>query len=138
MGAEEGVTIDVLPCEIEYDGPAPVTAFFRREPVPSATVPVIGQQAAGGAEADGASASVTLKAAFRGRGLTATSVPVPSGYTGVVLRHEGGMSSNTLSAVASFDRINVWAHDDRPTITNDNYLKAIAWLAVSDDLHAPI
>ena len=65
MPAESALThsAHLLPCEIEYSGPAIVSAYFK---------PTTGKRG--------------LEAAFRGRALQGVPLALPAGYTGAVLQ----------------------------------------------------
>lgn len=108
----------LLPCEIQYTGPAPVSAYFKPE-----------AGAYGGQEA-----------AFRGRALKGADIPLPPGYTGSLLQdskqanvadgeerrwlHRGHISSFTC-----------WQHDEAPH-RDEPLFRAARWAAIADVLHA--
>lgn len=107
----------LLPCEIEYTGPAIVSAYFK---------PTTGKRG--------------LEATFRGRALRGAVLPIPDGYTGALLQdtvqgdvadseerrwlHRGALESFTL-----------WKHDDAPH-DDEPVFKAMRWASVANVLHA--
>uniref|UniRef100_A0A8C3U449 Uncharacterized protein n=1 Tax=Catharus ustulatus TaxID=91951 RepID=A0A8C3U449_CATUS len=60
----EPLPVQLLPCRIQHDGPAPVAVFLRPRPGPE------------------------LWASFRGRRLGGRELPLPAGYRGLLLRGE--------------------------------------------------
>jgi len=72
-GPGDGAQVHHLPCDIAYDGPAPVRAFFVPRAAPADAT---GQAAPPG----------RLAAAFRGRAMEGQAVPLPAGVVGAVLR----------------------------------------------------
>ena len=79
-------TVQHLPCNIAFDGPADVSSRFIAR------------------GADG------LEAAFRGRKLKGLDVPLPAGTTGVVL----DTSAGEARIRQTFDEVRVWGHDEAP------------------------
>lgn len=72
-------SIDLLPFSIAHDGPAPVSGYFHPTPraPPGASHP-------SPSPSPSAAALVPLQAAFRGRLVCSTPLPLPAGYTGLV------------------------------------------------------
>ena len=69
-----------MPCHIQHDGPAPVSAFFRPQIVLVNTVPLPQLE--------------NYSAAFRGRELFGIKVPLPEGFTGVILEEDHASDSD--------------------------------------------
>lgn len=70
-------SISLFPFSINYDGPAPISTYFHPSPVPSTS--------SSSNDADAAPPPPQhQEAAFRGRLVVSTSVPLPTGYKGLV------------------------------------------------------
>lgn len=87
-----------LPCSIDYDGQAPVSQYFRPEPI----------------DPKNNSDAATQGATFRGRGLLAKKVQrLPDGIEGNVLvactRHSG-----QVKVCESFKSVYEWEHEWNP------------------------
>ena len=87
-----------LPCSIDYDGQAPVSQYFRPEPI----------------DPNNNSDAATQGATFRGRGLLAKKVQrLPDGIEGNVLvactRHSG-----QVKVCESFKSVYEWEHEWNP------------------------
>jgi hypothetical protein len=106
-------TPQLLPLNIDYDGPAPVDTYFNVK-----------------TEENG-----TKTAAFRGRSMYGTNLGLPDGYTGVVLstktstkgdiknsKDEGG---TRLGAVSTFSEIGLWRADVPVDLNADEYARAL-------------
>ncbi|KAK9723388.1 hypothetical protein K7432_001995 [Basidiobolus ranarum] len=115
---ETSNNIHLLPCKIEYDGAAKVDAFFLTQP-----------------ESESVSTS-----SFRGRALKSKTVSLPEGYKGYVFRESKNYEEDNRvwCATGKFDEFQVWNHDAEPTTSNDNFVKALDWLRVSELIHTPI
>eukprot|EP00124_Ichthyophonus_hoferi_P002218 Ihof_evm7s142 gene=Ihof_evmTU7s142 len=109
------VTLHHLPCTVDYDGPAEVGRYL-----------VVGS---GDTQVD------ALRTAFRGRTLHGQLVPVPEGYTGVVLREDRlpltDMEDRQFRVHATFPAIHYWRHSQDPT-QSDPLPKALAWSLVAN------
>ncbi|KAJ2781828.1 Ribonuclease H2 subunit C [Coemansia javaensis] len=122
--------LHLLPCAIDYSGPAKTAAYFLPE-----------------AQADG-----TYDAAFRGRQLRGIRVALPSGYTGHVLVEAaaapaaaGGAFDDgaceapeqlALVSAETFAAVTVWEHDRPPLPADDEFVRALAWADVAAGIHA--
>nr|CAG4642922.1 EOG090X0IC1 [Evadne anonyx] len=115
---EESVCSDVhlLPCKINTDGPANVSGFFT---------PYIEKK----------SDEEVLEASFRGYPLQGSKVPVPEGYTGLVLGETKKQLTETqphnLLANKKFDSFTYWNWDYNPSIGDPTQL-ALDWLNISE------
>ncbi|KAL7600980.1 hypothetical protein Lser_V15G22218 [Lactuca serriola] len=133
-----GVAVDLtdqihqLPSCIKYDGPAPVSSYFK----PKST----------GIEVDGLNVK---EACFRGRKLQGTTFPLPDGYSGFVIGKKKASGKRKTSSNgdaemttswqmnAKFENITLWNHDNRPS-KEDAFLRAFHWLDVAKALHKPV
>ncbi|KAI9024014.1 ribonuclease H2, subunit C [Hyaloraphidium curvatum] len=97
--------------------------------------------------------STILETSFRGRKLKARTLVLPEGYIGCKMetvfrvdhaRHaddddemdQASEPERQLRAVARFDRIAVWGHDDPPRKTEHPLFKTVnGWLSMSKALH---
>ncbi len=108
----------LLPCEVQYSGPAPVSAYFKPSPLPD---------------------QGTHGAAFRGRKLLGRTVALPEGYTGTVLQ-----DTNTASIAdgeerkwlqkGTFNSLTYWNHDDQPS-GDEPLFKAMQLAGLASALH---
>ncbi|KAI7748145.1 hypothetical protein M8C21_012908 [Ambrosia artemisiifolia] len=122
--------IHQLPCCIKYNGPSPVSHYFKPKPT--------------GVEVDGLEVK---EAHFRGRKLQGTTVSLPHGYSGFVIGKKtiakrkasdtnGGMT-DSWQANAKFQNITLWNHDNLPS-KEDAFLRAFHWFDVAKALHKPV
>eukprot|EP00937_MAST-01D_sp_MAST-1D-sp2_P005049 g5049.t1 len=112
-----------LPCSIKYDGPAPVSCYFRPTEV----------GAAGGDKR-------TVK--LRGRELEGRRVALPAGVRGVVFREKSNFGATEDGERAwyvdsSFSEITYWTHDKLMS-EHDHVPQAMKWLEHANALHAPL
>ncbi|KAJ3035470.1 Ribonuclease H2 subunit C [Rhizophlyctis rosea] len=121
-------SLHLLPCQIDYSGPANVPTYFLVTPTPTTE--------------DHSQAPSTYDATFRGRGLKGVEVEVPEGYVGFTLKestpHPTSAALKHLRPDTTFTHFTTWQHTEIPTRTNDTVLKAMAWLDVANDLHAHV
>jgi hypothetical protein len=132
------VALHHLPCQVKYDGPADVAAFFRVEPL-----------ARGAARHE---AGAPLVSTFRGRRLLGQEVPLPAGCDGLVLvpregllgrkraRGEGEADESEFAeeewdCQAVFESISYWNYDRAPAET-DEARRWLDWLSVADAIHS--
>ena len=110
----------LVPCEISYTGPAPVSMYFKpRAPA-----------AAGGAS----------EAALRGRQLRGRALELPDGVRGAVLQDTVQASvadgeERRWVHTGSFDALTYWKHDDAPT-AHDAAARTLEWVKLAQVLHA--
>ncbi|KAJ0016414.1 hypothetical protein Pint_11642 [Pistacia integerrima] len=147
-----------LPCCIKYDGPCPVSHYFR----PKST----------GIEVDGLKVE---EAHFRGRKLQGVTISLPDGYSVIAcfsfcvcyvatLSHmrfkfhkwpipwlcsgkekywqekvsdTSEENSTCWETNARFDKLTYWNHDTCPT-KDDVFLRSFHWFTVSEALHKPV
>lgn len=110
----------LLPCEVQHTGSAPVSMYFKPEPVEGRPDHML--------------------AAFRGRKLCGVTLRPPEGYVGAMLQdtmqaevadgedrrwmHRGAVQSFTY-----------WKQDEFPT-EQDSILRCMQWAGVASVLHA--
>ncbi|XP_056366366.1 ribonuclease H2 subunit C [Oenanthe melanoleuca] len=114
----EPLPVQLLPCRIQHDGPAPVAAFLRVQP---------------GADGE-------LWSSFRGRRLGGRELPLPPGYRGLVLRgEEPGETPQAgwVTPVGSFEAITDWGADAAPP-PGRGLARALQWGPLAQALHAPV
>ncbi|XP_032939509.1 ribonuclease H2 subunit C [Catharus ustulatus] len=114
----EPLPVQLLPCRIQHDGPAPVAVFLRPRPGP-------------GGE---------LWASFRGRRLGGRELPLPAGYRGLLLRGEepGDPSqAGRVTLTGSFEAITDWGADTAPA-PGQGLARALQWGPLAQALHAPV
>ncbi|KGN66902.1 uncharacterized protein C12B10.15c [Cucumis sativus] len=114
-----------LPCTIKFDGPCPVSHYFK----PKST----------GIEVDGLNLE---EAYFRGRKLQGATISLPEGYSGYVLGKKSKASeqcddSSPWQVKAKFDNITYWNHDTLPS-QDDTFQRTFHWLTVAQALHKPV
>ncbi|TPX68207.1 hypothetical protein SpCBS45565_g03250 [Spizellomyces sp. 'palustris'] len=118
--------LHLLPCQIDYDGEAAINSFFIVKP--EAQVAQTNQ--------------VTYQSTFRGRGLRGVEVKPPSRYEGAIYRESRPppdiKEERYLSLSGSFNSLTTWGHSELPTPFSNNFLKAMTWLDVTEDLHAHV
>ncbi|KAI3824408.1 hypothetical protein L1987_05867 [Smallanthus sonchifolius] len=122
--------IHQLPCCIKYNGPSPVSHYFK----PKST----------GIEVDGLNVK---EAHFRGRKLQGTTVPLPDGYSGFVIGRKtvakrkasdtNGGTTASWQMNAKFQNITFWNHDNLPS-KEDAFLRALHLFDVAKALHKPV
>ncbi|XP_024359456.1 uncharacterized protein [Physcomitrium patens] len=131
----EGKRIHLLPCGTNYTGPAPVEDYFKIK--------------AAGSNEDGI---VMEEAAFRGRKLMGSRLPLPEGFCGFVLKKVIGSNNengkikvkslekdgfDVWKADAMFGEFSYWNHDTLPT-KDDSIRSVMEWLPVSAALHEEV
>ncbi len=110
----------LVPCEISYTGPAPVSMYFKpRAPA-----------AAGGAS----------EAALGGRPRRGRARERPDGVRGAVLQDTVQASvadgeERRGVHTGSFDALTYWKHDDAPT-AHDAAARTLEWVKLAQVLHA--
>ncbi|KMZ71765.1 hypothetical protein ZOSMA_175G00030 [Zostera marina] len=122
--------VHLLPCIVRYNGPCPVSDYFKTNIT--------------GVEGDGLKVQ---EAYFRGRRIQGTAVPLPNGYHGYVLGKKDGVKgkelkgsdeeSNDWSSYAEFQNITYWNHDDMPS-NDDPIMRCFHWFTIADALHKPV
>ena len=121
--AADTTSVHLLPCSIEYDGPARVSDYFRPRQV---------------------SAKGDIEATLRGRLLRGQTVKLPDDISGFVLQQTdlkiGGASGearNYAIVHGVFDEITYWNHDLAPS-GRDYLPQAMRWFDVARAVHAPL
>ena len=106
-----------LPCEINYTGPAIVSAYFK---------PITGKRC--------------REATFRGRALKGVDLQLPDGYVGAILQDTvqadvaDGESRRWMHR-GSVNAITLWKHDEVPH-EDEAIFKCMRWTALADIIHA--
>ncbi|KAK9472992.1 ribonuclease H2, subunit C [Dipodascopsis tothii] len=133
--------VHVLPCHIEYDGPAALERYWRVEPLPAAEVPP-----------DAVGDAFQL-AYFRGCRLLGRRVALPEGYIGCIvpptdveqppreamdLDDESDDDADDApprvwQATDAFDALTVWEQDDVPGTANA-WASVDGWIAFAEQL----
>lgn len=107
--------IHLLPCSIEYDGPAPVSSYFH------ITAGVNNNPS-------------NLQARFRGRALQGRMQELPNSVLGInaiqKMRSLESLDKETIwEAEGTFDRLSIWQHDIPPDLSQfQDYLN---WFEIS-------
>ncbi len=88
----------LLPCDIDYNGPAPVTSYFQIS--------------------EGKRRNDEMTAHFRGHELIGKKVKLPEKITGLNVTQDMRNQSKELkwAVVGEFKEINVWQHDVAPDV----------------------
>lgn len=115
-------TVHLLPCEIEYTGPAPVSQYFKPKPA-----------------AKKGAAEGTMEACFRGRQLRGVEVKPPAGYSGAVLQDTvnasvGDGEQRKWLHKSSFDSFTYWKHGEAP-VGDEPPFKAMRLAGLASALH---
>ncbi|ORX64051.1 ribonuclease H1 small subunit [Anaeromyces robustus] len=120
--------IHLLPCNIEYSGPAEVDSYFI---IKDSKEKEKDQQ--------------VYISAFRGRGLKGIESEKTNNYTGYILKKYNVKDcydeeyddsvKNVLKAEKKFDSFMIWNHDYTPTINNNSCLQSLAWLEVASEIN---
>mmetsp|Transcript_12603 Transcript_12603/g.17308 ORF Transcript_12603/g.17308 Transcript_12603/m.17308 type:complete len:127 (+) Transcript_12603:92-472(+) len=113
--------LNLLPCSIEYNGPAPIKSYFQ-----------IVESNAQGDE------SKTLTAHFRGRALRGSQVKLPQSIIGItaVDKHPERVADDGIikwETLGTFDSINIWEHDVLPNL--DQFQECLDWFEISRNVH---
>ena len=118
-----------LPCKIQYDGHAPVGAYFQRTAKPDSVN----------------SGEIIEEATFRGRYLLGKRAKLPSNTIGLVLRprvtgtrrdddeNEGG----AWDVDGTFEELTYWNRDTTPLRT-DPVPAALRWTELARAIHRPV
>jgi len=118
LEGNEFSSVHLMPCKIHSDGPADVAGFFT---------PYIGKKKSDQEEE-------VFEGSFRGYPLQGQKIPVPEGYTGLVLTEtKKPLTENepkNLSITKKFDSFTYWNWDYNPS-TNDPAQLALDWLDIS-------
>lgn len=126
--------VHMLPCCINYNGPAPVSDYFK---------PKIADSFLEGVE--------VKEAAFRGRKLLGCTTELPQDYCGLLLekvipaedhKKEQKWNGDILApdiwnAKVMFKDLTYWRHDDNPHFI-DNGRKNLEWLRLASMIHKPV
>ncbi|XP_045782996.1 ribonuclease H2 subunit C isoform X2 [Maniola jurtina] len=107
-----------MPCQIEADGPANVSEYFE---------PYVGDKDDG-----------ELSATFRGHPMDGVKMPLPEGYTAVIVtegkRPLAEDAERKFQVTGGFKEIIYWNWDKKPS-KNDNLTKAMVWMDIAEAIH---
>lgn len=112
---ESAARLQHLPCRIEHRGPAQVDQFFT---------PLVRHTAPG-----------VLEGQFRGHPLDGSTVALPAGYEGVVVRAEPQADGTRYVATETFRQFTSW-NWDRKASANDPTARLQHWFDLADVLHS--
>ncbi|XP_045581019.1 ribonuclease H2 subunit C [Procambarus clarkii] len=117
--------IQYIPCNISYDGDAPVDKFF--------TTYVTEQVAIDESQ------KKCLTGTFRGYPLQGCVMDVPDGYTGVVLKETrpslNSDDDRTMRAICQFEKFTFWNWDREPS-RGDRFQQAMDWVEIANVIHS--
>lgn len=122
-----GARVHLLPCTVETTGPCPVGRYFE-------TLITDGDLPG------------SLQTYFRGRKLVGAQLQLPESYSGAVVRREvaqpagdeeAGVAGMVWHATAAFESFCYWNHDAAPHPT-DGVQRALQWIALAEEMHAPV
>lgn len=118
--------VQYIPCSIEYDGNASLEKYFSTYIRPETVTDEKGNE------------NKVLNGMFRGYPLTGSVMPVPEGYTGVVLKEtRPGLNSDaarTVKGICQFKEFTFWNWDRKPS-RGDKYQQAMDWAEISELIH---
>ncbi|KAF9454432.1 hypothetical protein P691DRAFT_396755 [Macrolepiota fuliginosa MF-IS2] len=149
---------NLMPFHIEYNGPAPVSTYMKVEGVRRGVGMPEAEEGGGGGErkeedvdmeGDGVERYVS---AFRGRTLHGLDVRLPDGYSGLVLRSEGGSKGKgkekgkrkktteegdeVVVASGGFGGLRVWEADVAVDSGGDRYMRGLGeWTVLAGEVH---
>ncbi|KAL4446283.1 hypothetical protein ABPG77_003090 [Micractinium sp. CCAP 211/92] len=115
--------VHLVPAQVQHNGPAAVSNFFR----PQET----------GASVEGLS---LLQASLRGRALSGVQLPLPAGYSGVVLERSKASDDAegaAWAAAATFASMHYWNHDAAP-LKGDGLRRCLEWAELAAGVHTPV
>ncbi|KAG2426489.1 hypothetical protein HXX76_011718 [Chlamydomonas incerta] len=84
-----------------------------------------------------------MEAFLRGRVLRGSTLELPPGYRGLLLRPSPGAQDSSDAcergwvAAATFDRFTAWNHDTAPA-PSDPLRRALEWCALAKQVHAAV
>lgn len=111
---EQDSEIHLLPCSIEYNGPAPVSGFFQIESM-------LEDKASGSLASEHSKNKKILKSHYRGRMLKGELVELPCAVDGIhaMQKINGAIGDSCTEPVkweiaGTFKAIHVWEHDHDP------------------------
>lgn len=107
--------LHLLPCKIDHDGHAPVSAYLE----------ITGDDAAG------------YETFYRGRHLKGRRVHLPDGYAGLVLRSRPDAKELTYAAEGAFSHFYYWNHDREPARTDPVHM-CVEFLDLAHAIHEPV
>jgi hypothetical protein len=123
------INLHLLPVNIQHNGNAKVTKFFKIEEDPELLM----------------NGNPTLKAKFRGRQFRGAIQEIPEGYKGFLLREEEHQRDAQEKAehnknwnnVGKFSKFTYWMREDVPS-QGDSIQRCLNWLPLSKAIHSPL
>ncbi|XP_008302555.1 ribonuclease H2 subunit C [Stegastes partitus] len=120
VGQAQQVTVHLMPCEIEHNGPALVSQYL------TATTKDNKQE---------------KMVSFRGRGLKGQELSCPQGYSGLVLKEINKPGSDqedrTVKVSSVFDKLTYWNLETPPN-SDDTVVMAMDWPELAEAIHGPV
>jgi len=113
-------SLNLLPCSIEYNGPAPIESHFQI--AESQTLK---------------DENKTFTAHFRGRALKGCQVKLPDSVIGITAidKHPNRLVLNDTiqwEAIGTFDSIKIWEHDVLPNL--DQFQECMDWFQIAQSV----
>ena len=103
---KEGSKVHLLPCTINYNGPAPIDCYF----IPEESLE-----------------TKEITSNFRGRKLVGKEVKLPEERHGYILE---SFNKNKITINSTFQSITVWEHDIQPD--TQLLLQSLNWFDIAD------
>mmetsp|Transcript_1203 Transcript_1203/g.1251 ORF Transcript_1203/g.1251 Transcript_1203/m.1251 type:complete len:125 (-) Transcript_1203:207-581(-) len=108
--SKNGSSVHLLPCSIDYSGPAPVGTYF-----------LINEKA-----------NEELHAQFRGRELKGKVVSLPADVCGLSLS-SSSLGENKVDVQGHFNSFTLWEHDVMPS--EESLTEYFNWFKISKSIH---
>ena len=115
--------VHMLPCKIEFDGPAPVNAYFHMNKKPRTS------------NNKSVSTQNNLESHFRGRKLEGVEFELPKNIIGMYTHTSQNISHDGTADInieGTFHSINVWEHDRPPTTHIAQLEECISWFELAE------
>ncbi|KAF7776323.1 hypothetical protein Agabi119p4_4716 [Agaricus bisporus var. burnettii] len=149
---------DLMPFHIEYNGPAPVSVYMKvegidrgvRKPDSEDVDMENGAEGPVREEREGMDEAERYVSTFRGRRIHGLDVPLPAGYSGLVLRGGGTKKKKgkeekaeeregELTTSGMFSVMRVWGVDVEVDGGRDEYIRGLEeWTSLVDEIHGEV
>ncbi|KAJ3588162.1 hypothetical protein NHX12_011756 [Muraenolepis orangiensis] len=120
LGEAQRTAVHLMPCEIEYNGPAQVSQYL------TSTIKDRKQE---------------KTVSFRGRGLRGAELSCPQGYTGLVLKDVNPNASDqedrTVKVSSTFDKLTYWNLETPPN-SDDTLVMSMDWPELAEAIHGAV
>lgn len=115
LGSENEVEFHLLPCKIDYNGPAKVSGYMLID--------------------KDESCKGSFTSTLRGRGLLGKDLEIGEKfkYSTISIKKQSDSEGWKLDKKAS--KLTVWQHDQRPSYLNSAAMSAPAWIELSNAIH---